>query len=125
MSLESLSPDFRTRLYFVTKSSEYCKKCRRKVKGDMFIVPYQSVKSVDGSMAHPVLWVCNDNYHHIRKLGYNKPVDFTESAGPDMMDERTGEPGFDATDDQWCDYVYEQTKKEEALKKEMTRKITF
>lgn len=89
--------------------------------GKLFIVPSQTMKSIDGQDAHPVLWICNENYHHIRRAGWNRPVDFNEIYGtPDNSGDEM--PGPTEPDERWEEWVWDQTQKREEEKK---RKLTL
>lgn len=111
--------DPRNKMHFVAFSSQYCKKCRRKEKGEMFVVPNQPVPAVDGSNAFPVVWFCPSNYHHVRRLGFNKPVDFVMNLG-DVEPPKDGLPSLADGDEIWEEYMREVTRDKEKEMKEKT-----
>ena len=106
------------KMHLVAYSNQYCKKCRRQLKGEMFIVPNQPIKALTGGNAFPVVWFCPNNYHHVRRLGFTKPVDFEQNLGS-IAPPKDGLPNFTDSDDIWEEYMMEETKKEDALRKQM------
>ncbi len=96
-----------------------CKKCNRRTTGTMYAVPSQPLRAMDGGTAYPIIWICDYDYHHIRRPGYTKPVDFTEILGKAQIPgEIDGMPDFNASDEDWEDWSRECQKEKDMVEKE-------
>lgn len=110
--------DVRHKLTWIKQCRHKCHKCGYVTNGQMFYLTSQPVKSIDGQNAYQVFWFCDNNYHHCIRPGYTRPVDFNLIHGkPPSLEEDA--PDYDASDSVWEEYVFEQTKKMEAIKKQM------
>lgn len=110
--------------YHWGRDSVYCRKCKRRQAGDTFVDERKSVDSIeqneDGTykQAYSVLWVCGQDWHHIHKAGYTRPVDFNRMhPKKDQTVSDTDVPDIGASEKDWEDWAWvQQLKAEEANK---------